>query len=188
MRKLINVGCGILMLFLLAGCGAANVQEVIDGTKLVWVGDDALQPDPKAEAILFEAFSQSQIPWDKKQLEKATGARDAIQAQFAFLREKLKLDGTVSYYTFKSSFEFIQYNYKVLEDELNDRVNAGALDPKAEVIYGYVKRDINTKLEIQRAKIAATEADINGRATELNIEQMRGVYDTLKPLISTVLL
>ncbi|MBU1420794.1 MAG: hypothetical protein KKI15_20130 [Proteobacteria bacterium] len=186
MRKLINVGCGILVLFFLAGCGA-NVQEVIDGTKLVWVGDNALQPDPKAEAILLEAFSQSDIAWDKQQMAEATGARDAIQSQFAFLREKLKLDGTLSYYTFKSSFEFIQYNYNVLEGILDERIASGALDEKSGVIYGYVKRDINVKLDIQRAKIAEAEADINGRVTELSIEQMKGVYDTLRLLIAAAL-
>lgn len=187
MRKMINIGCVIVVLVLLGACGAATVQEVVTKTRLEWVGDDALKPDPRAEAILVDAFRQSGVEWDAKQLENAIAARDAIRTQFGFLREKLTLDGTISYYTFKGSFEFIQYNYRTLEEILDDRVAAGALDEKAEVIYGYVRRDINAKLERQRIKIAEAEADINGKATEANIEQIRGVYDFLQPLISTVL-
>lgn len=167
---------------LFGGCGA-NVLEVANSARVASLSETAIRANPKAEAILSEAFTKA--TWDDQQLAEATTAREAIKSQLAFLKKKQEIDGTVPYYTYKTSLEVIGYNYGILKDILDERV--GTLGEPEGVIYDYVVRDIAIKLEVQRVKAAEVEADINNRADALSAEQIRNIYDTLKPLVEIVL-
>lgn len=167
--------------------GSADIRQFAQEETVSWLGDNALRPPAEAETILYEEFVTSPIDWLPGDAAKASMARDSINQQFEFMKAKLNLDGSLPYYTYRSGFEFISWNYKALEEALDRRVSQGAISKAGEIIYGFVKRDVNTKLELQRQRISQAEESINSKTSESQIENMRRIYATLKPLVDLAL-
>ena len=144
-------------------------------------------PNPEAERILENAFSQSEIPWEVGSPEAIEKARLAIKATGEFLRSKLSLTSGLPYYSYRHSYEFVVNQYDIIARELDKRVALGAIEPKAAVIYGYVKRDITEQLEFQRKKIVSTEKEAKSQASTITIDEMKGLFNLIKPLIDVAL-
>ena len=138
---------------------------------------------PEAEEILYLEFVTSPIEWLPGDEERASKARDSINQQFEFWKARLSIDGTLPYYSYRSGFEFIQWNYRILEEVLDRRVDQGAISDSGKIIYGFVKRDINTKLKMQLQRISQAEDSINSKTSAAQIEQMKRMYETIRPLI-----
>jgi len=148
----------------------------------------AVTVDPKAEAILEEAFASSDVPWEDKAVQEIEVSRHAIVAMGAFLKARLNLDSSLPYYTYKSSFEFIVNQYNIIQSHLDDRIQVkGAVNDKAIVIYGYVKKDINMRLDLQRRRIDASTKQINDKTSSSSIEEMKGLFALVKPLIGLLI-
>lgn len=175
----------------LSGCGifggTTDIAKFAEEETVSWFGEAALLPPAKAEQMLYEEFVTSTVDWLPGDEAKAAMARDAINQQFEYMKAKLDINGSLPYYTYRSGFEFIQFNYKMLEEVLDRRVAQGAISEAAEIIYEFVRRDVNTKLQIQRQRISQAEDSINSKTSEAQIENMRRFYATLKPLVDLAL-
>jgi len=178
-----------IALFMLSGCsmfGSSNIQNIAAQETIVL--EDQLQPDPEAEKILVRSFTRSKVPWKAGRIEKINGARIAISSMGKFLQARLLLDSSIPYYSYKSSAEFTQYQYNILQQELDARAEVkGAIPDSSKVIYYYVRRDILLRLSLQRQKIALTEKGINDKASQDTLEELKGVYKAIKPLVDMAL-
>ncbi len=175
------------MVVSISGCSLkGDIQR--EASKELIVYNDSLTPNPQAERLLESALSNSKVPWDNDNFASILGARDAIKQMGQFIKFRLALDGTIPYYTYKETFAFIQFQYNILEEALDARVAVkGAITEEAEVIYYYVKRDIKARLYLQQQKITHSEKNINDRASANSIEELKGIYAAVKPLIDMAL-
>ena len=187
--KLYKLGILLGILLLFTGCSSlqtASVNEAIQSQTITYSED--LKPNPEAESILVNAFAESEIPWDGNDYKDLVMARSAIQAMGEYLKSKLEFDSSLSYYTYKASFEFIQNQYNTMQNILDKRVALdGSVSNEVRVIYSYVKRDINNRIYKQQLKIAAVENDISSQSVGNTVEELKNLYTVIKPLIDMAL-
>jgi len=182
MKKLLQGLLLVIVILGLFGCGS-NVQSVANNYMVPFVGN--VLPPETAEMELEKAFRKSTVPWDLESAKRIANARNAISGIGEYIKDRLNFDSSLSYYNYKVWFEFTSYQYMKLQVELDARVKVpGAINDIGLVLYQYVRRDINNKLEAERTKIAATEKSIESKASADTIEDMKNIYATLKPLIS----
>ncbi len=179
----------LIVLLLSSGCSifqGADIQGIASQKTIVL--EDYLQPDPEAERILVRSFTRSKVPWKKGRVKEINKSRAALVSMGEYLQDRLLLDSSIPYYTYKASAEFTQNQYNKLQRELDARVEVkGAIPDSSKVIYYYVRRDILLRLSLQRQKIALTEKSINDKASQNTLEELKGVYKAIKPLIDMAL-
>lgn len=183
--------CTVLFiaLFAISGCSmlsGADIQNIASQERIVL--EDQMKPDPEAERILIRSFTRSKVPWQAGRIEAINGARAALTAMGKYIQARLLIDSSLPYYVYKAAAEFNQNQYNILQQELDARVEVkGAIPDSSQVIYYYVRRDILLRLSLQRQKIAISEKSINDKASESTLDEMRGVYSALKPLLDMAL-
>ncbi len=179
----------LITMLLMSGCsmfGSSNILDIASQERIVLA--DQLQPDPEAERILVRSFTRSKVPWKSGRIKTINEARAAIASMGKYLQARLLLDSSLPYYTYKASAEFVQNQYNILQKELDARVEVkGAIPDSSQVIYYYVRRDILLRLSLQRQKIALTGKGINDRASQSTLEELKGVYKAIKPLVEMAL-
>jgi hypothetical protein len=180
----------LFAVLLFSGCSALNgggIQQVAQHETILY--EDLLLPNPEAEELLEKAFSSSTVPWDDKELFTIiSSSRNAIEAMGIYLKSKIELDGSLPYYEYKSSFNFVNNQYNILQKALDKRIETeGAISREGNAIYYYVKRDILTRLAVQQSKIAMTEKGIDDKASKNTIEEMKRIFRAVKPLIDMAL-
>ncbi len=178
-----------IALSLLSGCSmfqGGSIQNIASQETVVL--EDHMKPDPEAERILVRSFTRSKVPWKAGRIQTINESRAAISSMGKYLQARLLLDSSLPYYVYKASAEFVQNQYNILQQELDARVEVkGAIPDSSQVIYYYVKRDILLRLSLQRQKIAITEKTINDKASENTLNELRGIYAAIKPLIDMAL-
>ncbi len=177
----------LLLPLLVSGCfWESNIQQVAQKEMVQFTG--SIVPNEDAELILEKEFRASEVPWDEEMISNIDRARNAITGMGEYIQDRLNFDSSVAYYNYKNWFEFTSYQYMKLQGELDKRVAIdGAISEHGKVIYEYVKRDVNSLLEIQRLKISATEKSIEDKASADTLEDMKNIYKTIKPLVEMVL-
>lgn len=176
----------LVLAVMLSSCAGMNqIQQVAQQTRIMVPNEELLTPDPDAEDIIEEAFLETMGAWDSEDIIMAGDLRKGISGMFRFLEQKKTMDGSLSYYNYKTGFEFVQWSYLTLEPIL-DKYAILFEDKRDTVIYKNTKKAIKTKLEIQRIRIAEVESGINETVEQMNLDQMKSVYETLKPIIGTV--
>jgi len=176
----------VLVALQLSGCADSPNTDAALGDKTIQY--TSLIPDPKAEMILESAFTNTGIAWEAGEVEALDQARNAIKAMGGYLKARLELDSTLPYYTYKYAFEFIVNQYNIIQNILDKRVVVpGAISEEAGVIYYYLKRDINTKLSLQRQNIAQTEKSVDAKASSSSLNDMKDLFTLVKPIVDMIL-
>ena len=177
----------ILMPLLLSGCfWDANIDTSSQNTRISYLGN--IVPNENAEVLIERAFRKSTVQWDDVRLKKIYSARTAITTMGQYMKEKLDFNSSIRYYDYKFWFEFTANKYQKLQNELDARVGIeGAISDEGKELYLYARRDINTMLEMHRAKIAATEKSIEDKASADTIQDMKDIYAVIEPLVKMVL-
>lgn len=175
----------ILLALVLFGC-ADNGSKYAQNEMVLFTGN--IEPPENAETVLEEEFITAPVPWDKESVAEIVRARIGITVMGEYLQEKINYDSSIRYYEYKFWFEFTSNMYMKLQTELDKRVKVeGAISETGKIIYEFVRRDINSMLEMQRLKISATEKSIEDKANADTLEDMKKIYATIKPLISMVM-
>ncbi len=186
MKYLMYLVLGVFISINSVGCGKNKIDEAAQNQTVIY--SDALAPNPAAESVLEKEFAKSRTPWNAKRLVTINKSRNAIDAMGVYLKARLEFDSTLPYYTYKSSFEYFQNQYNILQRELDARILIkGALSEQGQVIYFYVRRDINERLRIQRLRISSAEKTIEANASKDSIAEFKQIFTAVKPLIDMVL-
>ncbi len=177
----------LLCVLLLSSCAKdASILQLASQETIMYEG--LPEPNEDSEAALIEGFSTSVVAWDDDDLAAVNTSRQTIQAIGKFLKYRLDLDSSIPYYTYKVTFEIIQNQYNILQNALDKRVaQPGAVDKNVAIIYAYVKRDVLQRLYIQQQKIAASEANIASNANRQTVEEMKSIFNAVKPLLDLAL-
>lgn len=190
MKRVLSLMIGLIMMVALTGCGSSlfnsNITGAAQNQGMNYAG--LFTPNPEAEMMLETAFTETDVPWKEGRVKAINDARSTINGIASYLKTKIELDGTISYYSYKSAFENIQFQYNLLQTELDARVEIeGTISDKDKIIYYYVKRDINLMIDLQRKKINATEKSIEAQADSDSIEEMKSIYSAIQPLVGMVI-
>ena len=182
----------VVLIVVLAGIsmfigGCANKVEQIAATHVIAYQGVPAMPEG-AEVILEQAFTESGIPWDKENLANITEARSAITAMGKFMKAKSELTGEVPYYSYVSSFEYFRAQYFKLQRGLDARIEVpGAISDLGALCYRLVRQQILAGLAAQQNLITMENGKINGQASQEAMEQLKQVYQLLKPLLAAAL-
>jgi len=167
--------------------GCANKVEQIAATHVVTY--KGLPPMPEgAEDILVKAFTESDVPWGEENIQDIRESRAAINSMGKFMQIKSELSGTVPYYSYVASFEYLRAQYLRLQRSLDERVAVpGAVTEQAALLYEMVKQRIFAGLSTQQDLITMENGKINGMASQDAMEQLKDVYKLVKPLLGAVI-
>ena len=176
----------ILAAVFLSGCGAQKVEQIAATHVIMYKG---LPPMPEGvEDILVKAFTESAIPWDRNTLLEVRGSRNAITSMGDFMKAKSELNGSVPYYNYVSSYEFLKSQYMILQRGLTARTEVpGAVSEQATALFNMVSQRIMAGLENQQDLISVENGKINGMASQDTMNQLKDVYKLVKPLLGAVL-
>lgn len=173
-----------------SGCSATSgdFHQIAQDERVPYSGRISLSPPKDAEKVLKDGFyREMNISWIPGQKEEALLLLGAIESQFQYMKTRKDATGSLPYYVYRGGFELIQYSYLKLEEILDNRVAQNVLTVPEKVVYDLIKRDIKIKLELESDRINRAEENINKKASEQSIENIRRTYDILKPIIELAL-
>lgn len=176
-----------LMLFVLsiASC-SSNSTKYAQEAKITYV--EQVLSDEQAMLLIEKHFRASDVPWDLDMVSNIEKSRNALMSEAEFLQGRLNVDRTLMYYNYRAGFERTSTYVSSLIAELDTRSKIeGAISEEGKWIYEKVRDDVLDRLELQRTKISMTEKAINEKATKDTIEDMKNIFETIKPLVGKFL-
>ena len=147
------------------------------------------QPPLNAKQVLYEAFSREVegVPWLPSDKENAIKFLNAIDSTLSYMKNRTTLDGFLPYYVARDGFEAIQYYYMQLMILLDRRYHQGVLTEPEGVVYEYTRETIKQRLEVERIRMTQNEDSISAKASQRQLDQLKGLANTLEPIIGMIL-
>lgn len=179
----------IILLLTLPGCGmfsSAPVGEFIAEQQMAPVDYFDIAPLQEIEDRLTKAFAE-QVDWDEYDGKAITAALDAVKAEFSWLVYEAQTTGYLTYYDVLVSNKKVNHFWTIAEKGLDEIVTDGAVDSDTSLIYFYVRRDIRAKLSAWNNSVDQAGEAISDKIRRYDVDQIKAVYDSIKPLIATVL-
>lgn len=175
----------IPIVFSISACGS-NSSKYAQEAKIEYV--EQVLSDEQAMILIEKHFRASDVPWDLDMVSNIEKSRNALMSEAEFLQGRLNVDRTLMYYNYRAGFERTSTYVSSLIAELNTRSKMeGAISEEGKWIYEKVRDDVLDRLELQRTKISMTEKAINEKATQDTIEDMKNIFETIKPLVGKFL-
>lgn len=173
-----------VVLFFVQGCANNNALKALNETRMPYAGQPELSTD--VERIMEIVFTETGVPWDPATAAQVASARSSLLAIKARMVNRTMISSNISYYTARAAIEDVYVEYMNLQDGLDTRLHIkGALTDQGRELYIRIRQDINQELDKLMVILAAEIDKVNSAATKADMDDLKNVYTTLKPLLGT---
>lgn len=181
MRRLMLMALAIV---LVAGCsGRENTLQILNQTRSVYKGAPELSQN--IENLMETVFTETGVPWNDKTWDQVAAARSSLVSIQDRMSKRMLVTSDIPYYTLRAAIEDVRFEYMKLQEALDTRLYIeGALTDQGRELYLRIRQDVLDALEVQKEYLATETKKVDDAATKADLDDLKNVYSTMKPLIS----